>query len=63
MTSLEVKEENELPSNTLLDKDKKVILPETGTLKVIVVSAVFTHLRCILILYFGAYKWWVTIKI
>lgn len=61
LTALEVKEENELPSNTLLDKDKEVLLTDAGNTKVIVVSAVCTHLGCIPIPYLGAYKGWVCI--
>ncbi|EAR92895.2 Rieske iron-sulfur protein, ubiquinol-cytochrome C reductase iron-sulfur subunit (macronuclear) [Tetrahymena thermophila SB210] len=61
LTSNEVKEENELPSNTLLDKDKEVILSDAGNTKVIVVSAVCTHLGCIPIPYLGAYKGYVCI--
>lgn len=61
LTALEVKEENELPSNTLLDKDKEVLLTDAGNTKVIVVSAVCTHLGCIPIPYLGAYKGWVSI--
>lgn len=59
LTAFGVKEENELPSYTLLDKDKEVLLSNAGTSKVIILSAVCTHLGYIPIPHLGAYKGWV----
>lgn len=62
ITPNEIKEENELPESTLLDKGKEVLLTDAGNTKVIVVSAVCTHLGCVPIPYLGAYKGWVNSK-
>jgi ubiquinol-cytochrome c reductase iron-sulfur subunit len=43
----EVKEENELPTSTLLDPNKEVCLTDAGNTKLLVISAVCTHLGCI----------------
>ncbi|EGR27720.1 ubiquinol-cytochrome c iron-sulfur subunit, putative [Ichthyophthirius multifiliis] len=61
LTPGEIQEENEYPTSTLLDKDKEVVLSEAGNTKVIVVSAVCTHLGCIPIPYLGAYRGFVCI--
>lgn len=61
LTPIEVKEENELPKDTLLDPDTEVILTDSGVNQLLVVSAKCTHLGCIPIPYLGAYKGWVCI--
>ncbi len=61
LTGEEVKQENELPRDTLLDPSKEVILTDAGITKVLVCSAVCTHLGCIPIPYLGAYNGWVCI--
>lgn len=47
LTMAEVKEENELPTSTLLDASKEVVLTDAGNTKLLVISAVCTHLGCI----------------
>lgn len=47
LTMAEVKDENELPTATLLDPNKEVILTDAGNTKLLVISAVCTHLGCI----------------
>ena len=59
ITANEVKEENEYPKNTLLDPNTEAVLTDAGNTKVVVVSAVCTHLGCVPIPYLGAYKGWV----
>jgi len=61
LTQAEIKNENELPRSTLLDPNKEVVLTDAGTTKVLVCSAVCTHLGCIPIPYLGAYNGWVCI--
>ena len=58
LTHSEVKEENELPESTLLDPNTGVELLESNNKnsKIIVTSAVCTHLGCIPIPYLGKYK-------
>ena len=61
LTSEEVKEENELPTSTLLDPVSEVNLNPVNNSSVLVCSAVCTHLGCIPIPYLGAYSGWVCI--
>jgi len=61
LTQAEVKDENEGPQDTIIDKGKEVILSDAGVTKVLVISAVCTHLGCIPIPYMGAYNGWVCI--
>lgn len=61
LTSSEIKHENELPRETLLDPNKEVVLTDAGNTKILVCSAVCTHLGCIPIPYLGAYNGWVCI--
>lgn len=61
LTLNEVKEENERSQDTLLDKASEVSLSDAGHTKVLVVSAVCTHLGCIPIPYMGAFNGWVCI--
>jgi len=61
LTQSEVKQENEYPAETIIDKGKEVVLTEAGSNKVLVCSAVCTHLGCIPIPYMGAYNGWVCI--
>lgn len=61
LTEAEVKHENDLPTDTLLDKAKEVILSPAGNTQVLVCSAVCTHLGCIPIPYLGVYNGWVCI--
>lgn len=61
LTMAEVKDENELPTATLLDPAKEVILTDAGNTKLLVISAVCTHLGCIPLPYQGAYNGWVCI--
>ena len=61
LTAQEVEEENNLPQETLLDKSKAVALNDDRNSKVLVCSAVCTHLGCIPIPYLGNYKGWVCI--
>eukprot|EP01015_Nassula_variabilis_P034481 TRINITY_DN84_c0_g1_i11.p1 TRINITY_DN84_c0_g1~~TRINITY_DN84_c0_g1_i11.p1 ORF type:complete len:221 (-),score=58.36 TRINITY_DN84_c0_g1_i11:62-724(-) len=49
LTSTEVKEENELPRDTLLDPGAEVVLSDSGSTQVLVCSAVCTHLGLSLI--------------
>ena len=44
-----------------MDKGKEVVLSDAGKTKVLVCSAVCTHLGCIPIPYMGAYNGWVCI--
>lgn len=50
-----------MPESTLLDKVSQVTLNPAGNTKVLVCSAVCTHLGCIPIPYLGAYNGWVCI--
>jgi len=61
LTTTEITQENEYPKETLIDKGKEVILSDAGSSKVLVVSAVCTHLGCIPIPYMGAYNGWTCI--
>mmetsp|Transcript_16761 Transcript_16761/g.14658 ORF Transcript_16761/g.14658 Transcript_16761/m.14658 type:complete len:271 (-) Transcript_16761:355-1167(-) len=61
LTPAEIKQENEYPVDTLIDKGKEVVLSDAGSTKVLVCSAVCTHLGCIPIPYLGAYNGWVCI--
>jgi len=61
LTAEEVKEQDSLPESTLLDKSSEVILNAAGESKIIVTSAVCTHLGCIPIPYLGAYNGYVCI--
>eukprot|EP01017_Pseudomicrothorax_dubius_P044479 TRINITY_DN751_c0_g1_i1.p1 TRINITY_DN751_c0_g1~~TRINITY_DN751_c0_g1_i1.p1 ORF type:complete len:268 (+),score=93.91 TRINITY_DN751_c0_g1_i1:104-907(+) len=61
LTGEEIKEQNELPKDTLLDPAKEVVFSDAGSTKVLVCSAVCTHLGCIPIPYLGAYNGWVCI--
>lgn len=61
LTTAEVKDENELPTATLLDPAKEVILTDAGNTQLLVISAVCTHLGCIPLPYQGAYNGWVCI--
>lgn len=57
----EVKQMDNLPASTELDKGKEVILNNAGGGKVVVTSAVCTHLGCIPIPYLGVYNGYVCI--
>jgi len=59
LTSEEVKQENDAPVSALLDPNAEVVLNDSGSSKVLVCSAVCTHLGCIPIPYLGAYHGWV----
>jgi len=59
LTVSEVKETNELPESTQLDKNSVVTLTDAGNSSVLVCSAVCTHLGCVPVPYLGAYKGWV----
>jgi Rieske Fe-S protein len=68
LTAEEVKNENEASQDSLLDKSKevefiyfKVVLTDAGNTKVLVISAVCTHLGCVPIPYLGAFNGWVCI--
>mmetsp|Transcript_48292 Transcript_48292/g.67075 ORF Transcript_48292/g.67075 Transcript_48292/m.67075 type:complete len:271 (+) Transcript_48292:52-864(+) len=61
LTAPEVKQENEYPTDTLIDKGKEVVLSDAGNTKLLVCSAVCTHLGCVPIPYLGAYNGWVCI--
>jgi ubiquinol-cytochrome c reductase iron-sulfur subunit len=68
LTAEEVKSENEASQDSLLDKSKeveflyfKVVLTDAGNTKVLVISAVCTHLGCVPIPYLGAFNGWVCI--
>ena len=61
LTDEEVEHENNLPEDTLLDKSGEVMLNEDVNTKVLVCSAICTHLGCIPIPYLGSYKGWVCI--
>ena len=61
LTHKEIEHENALPEDTLLDKSKAVTLNDDVNSKVLVCSAVCTHLGCIPIPYLGNYKGWVCI--
>lgn len=61
LTEAEVKAEHEGPQDTIIDKAKEVILSDAGVTKVLVISAVCTHLGCVPIPYMGAYNGWVCI--
>jgi len=50
-----------LPTETLLDKKVDYVINDAGNTKVIVTSAVCTHLGCIPIPYLGAYNGYVCI--
>ena len=58
ITAAEVKEQDSLPPGTLLDKTE-AILNDAGETKIVVTSAVCTHLGCIPIPYLGAYNGYV----
>jgi len=55
----EVRETDALPETTRLDKLSVTCLSEDVNTKVLVCSAVCTHLGCIPVPYLGAYKGWV----
>lgn len=59
LTISEVKEQNALPTSTLLDKESIVTLSDALNSQVLVCSAICTHLGCIPVPYLGAYKGWV----
>lgn len=59
LTVTEVRQENALPTTTLLDKDSIVTLSDAGNSSILVCSAICTHLGCIPVPYLGAYKGWV----
>lgn len=61
LTKQECDQEDALPEDTLLDKSSQVILNDDVNTKVLVCSAICTHLGCIPIPYLGAYKGWVCI--
>ena len=67
LTSEEVKNENDAPAESLLDRNKEVfynnqvILTKAGNTEVLVISAVCTHLGCVPIPYLGAFNGWVCI--
>jgi ubiquinol-cytochrome c reductase iron-sulfur subunit len=61
LTHQEVEQEHALPEETLLDKHKAVLLNDDKNSKVLVCSAICTHLGCIPIPYLGNYKGWVCI--
>lgn len=61
LTKHEIKQEDEYPRETLIDKSKEVVLSEAGPTKVLVCSAICTHLGCVPIPYLGAYGGWVCI--
>jgi len=50
-----------LPKDTLLDPSKETILTDAGSTKILVCSAVCTHLGCVPIPYLGAFNGWVCI--
>lgn len=56
ITREEVKQEEEYPKETILDPGKEVVLSEAGNTKVLVCSALCTHLGCIPIPYLGSYN-------
>ena len=47
LTAEEIKSENEANPDSLLDKGKEVVLTDSGNTKVLVCSAVCTHLGCV----------------
>lgn len=59
LTLTEVKEQNALPTSTLLDKESITTLSDAQNSQVLVCSAICTHLGCIPVPYLGAYKGWV----
>ena len=59
LTMSEVKEQDSLPTTTLLDKESIVSLSDDVNSKMLVCSAICTHLGCIPVPYLGAYKGWV----
>jgi len=61
LTAGEIKQEDEYPTDTLIDRGKEVILTDAGATKLLVCSAVCTHLGCVPIPYLGAYNGWVCI--
>ena len=61
LTNEECDEEASAPSSLLLDKAKEVTLNDDVNTKVLVSSAICTHLGCIPIPYLGPYKGWVCI--
>lgn len=61
LTRAEIKQEDEYPTDTLIDKSKEVLLSDAGSTKVLVCSAICTHLGCVPIPYLGAYGGWVCI--
>lgn len=61
MTTEELAEEAALPQETMLDKGPAPMLNEDKNSKVLVCSAICTHLGCVPIPYLGAYKGWVCI--
>ena len=61
ITAQEYKETNELLPETVLDPGKEVVLTDAGQTKILVCSALCTHLGCIPIPYLGNYNGWVCI--
>lgn len=61
LTQEDIKETNSYPEDTLLDKGKEVVLNPSGVTKVLVCSAVCTHLGCVPIPYLGVFGGWVCI--
>mmetsp|Transcript_81533 Transcript_81533/g.95048 ORF Transcript_81533/g.95048 Transcript_81533/m.95048 type:complete len:269 (-) Transcript_81533:113-919(-) len=61
LTKAEIKQEDEYPRDTLIDKSKEVVLSDAGSTKILVCSAICTHLGCVPIPYLGAYGGWVCI--
>lgn len=61
VTQEELDHEENSPKETILDTKTKPNLNDAGKTKVLVCSAVCTHLGCIPIPYMGAYKGWVCI--
>ena len=59
LTQGEVKEGDSANPSTLLDKQSLVTLSPDVSSKVLVCSAICTHLGCIPVPYIGAYKGWV----
>jgi ubiquinol-cytochrome c reductase iron-sulfur subunit len=61
LTREECHHEDTLPTDTLLDKSGEIFLSDGGSSKILVCSAVCTHLGCIPIPYLGAFGGWVCI--
>ena len=59
LTHGEIKEGDSTSQSTLLDKGSVVTLSPDASSKVLVCSAICTHLGCIPVPYIGAYKGWV----